>query len=449
MRRLLALSAFALLAFASPSMAASSSGFFVAFSGPGKTLAEWQGPLHVAGSVRVDYQGNGLSGTLTWTPGADGATALIKRRVGHRIVWDGVLSANDPESGPTVTTVTHRRLPDGSDSSCLDASSRGPDVPSIRFRRGAFVVALTGQFAANAPLAGRCAGPLTSDIGKVLPKRSLSPTRLLHGATLDFTATRPFTGGELTGTVTSTLVLRVGRLSRESSHGSTPHLPGIKNVKQIFRTINVGYRVLSVHGSLGLALRGAPAGACELLDSCATTGTLSVTPRARGATAYLSAFSTHTRRGFDVLRGAVGLGPFHGLQGIIASGDISIEDANVAETLHRDDGSGCADQLPRQQLDILLRPGARGLTATGQDYSGSLRTRCPGPLTADAPLWTGSVPRSALSHRQLTIRLTRQRSLSDDGWLARTTGSLSIVLRRGAVQRYQQTVVVPALAGLP
>jgi hypothetical protein len=69
--------------------------------------------------------------------------------------------------------------------------------------------------------------------------------------------------------------------------------------------------------------------------------------------------------------------------------------------------------------------------------AGSLRGACPGPflggLTYGATLATGSLPVSALGTRTVTLRLHAGRSLSDDGYTIRTSGTLTVTLRRGAI----------------
>jgi hypothetical protein len=456
MRRLAAVTLAALCAVSGSSHAASSGGFVVFLSAPGRIIAQWQGSVRASGSVTIAYHGDqasgcaahGLctvSGTATWTPERTGAAALLETRRHGRIVWVPVLSLQETDAQPTLTIVTHRVRTDGSQASCLDASSNPPDLLNAGSGAHSLAIALLGNSFEPTFLAGRCAGPSTATVGKAVPKLIVTPAQLRRGTVLRFVGSHDFSAAGLAGTVTSSLVLHVGRMRRDAQSQS-PHLPGVKNVKRTLRELDVDYRVVHVSGSLGATLRGAPSGSCELLDSCDTTGTVSLTPGADRATASLNAISETRGVHFRDLRHALGLARGGAASGVHPSGSISLQAGTLTQSLQRSDGSSCTDRASRIPLLIGIAFGKATVTAVATNsLSSSLRTGCPGPVFDVDTLASGTIARRATARRQFTLRLTHHRSLQDDGWFARTTGALVITLRRGRIRQSTAPFTEPAL----
>jgi hypothetical protein len=460
MRRALAIAAVALSLAIAPANAqvSGNSGVFIIFGGSGKTLAQWQGQVTPSGSLLVSYHGDqaagcaarGLcdtSGTIVWTPTAAGGAALVKVREHKRVLWTAAISLGTFFDSSGMTVVTHRTRADGSDAPCLDEVAP-PNFLHVGNGHTSIPIDLAPSSEVGpSTLAGRCAGPTVADLRSALPKLRVAPVTLRRGTKLNFQGDRTFQAGGFAGTVSSTLVLRVSRMARTPSNStsSAPLLPNTKPHKRILRTLGVGYRVIKVSGAVTLALRGNNNGGCELLDSCQTTGTLTITPSARGAQAFLNATSeSPPARSFRELRQALGLLPGPVRSNTHPSGTIGLTQGTIAEALQHSDGATCNDRATRAQLQVELNLATSPATARLTNGSDTpTRTRCPGPLFTDTTVLRGTLARSQLRARDLTLRLTQPRHLQDDGWMATSTGTLTITLRRTRIRQRQDTITDP------
>ena len=112
---------------------------------------------------------------------------------------------------------------------------------------------------------------------------------------------------------------------------------------------------------------------------------------------------------------------------------------SVSAQLTRGGVPDCHESRPIVRDGSMVIEGTRnGLHAGyGADFLGTndaLRTRCPGPGSADATahhaLATGTLPLSALRRRRVTFRLTQGPTFRGDGLRGQVHPDITIVLRR-------------------
>ena len=108
---------------------------------------------------------------------------------------------------------------------CADAQPLSGGGPSATIRGGTLTIALLQ--AGGTLMSTRCAGPLDGDLAGASPKATISLRAALRGRTVvALQASNPFASNGFAGTVSSTLVLTLGKPSRPSSGATFP--PGIK-----------------------------------------------------------------------------------------------------------------------------------------------------------------------------------------------------------------------------
>ena len=101
-------------------------------------------------------------------------------------------------------------------------------------------------------------------------------------------------------------------------------------------------------------------------------------------------------------------------------------------------GSVCSDTALTGGITVPL-----GFGSPLGGFSGSWRTRCPGPSLGNAQSLVGApLDRSMLGQREFTIQLRGTGTSSDDGYVTHAHGHLSLVLRRGRIT--QQVSSEPA-----
>lgn len=134
------------------------------------------------------------------------------------------------------------------------------------------------------------------------------------------------------------------------------------------------------------------------------------------------------RRPYADFLAALGLSRTGRARGIGVFGSVNwVEDvrANVTQA-----GSVCTDTAANGQVAVPLGLGGGDLGG----FTGSWRTRCPGPSLSNAqPLRGAPLDRSTLGHPEFTIQLRGKGTSSDDGYVIHARGRLSLVLRRGPV----------------
>jgi hypothetical protein len=434
---------------------------FPTFGGGGiRTLSDTQLRVTVSGGVAVAYHGStkagceqlglcDVSGAVTWNPGSSGVVDLARyiQHGKHRLAGYFVPGTYGPFGQTTMAQVT-RRLPDGSSAVCGDARGGYSGLSSLTSLASHSLAALSMRLVDPDALdfmGSHCAGPLASDLVKLLPVRPL-PRSLLDGRstkTIDLSTTRPFDTGGFSGTLRSTVVLRVGpKLSFDGAIDEE-----VTVVKRRYRELELGYRIESVSGNVSLGFRGVPAPeVCGGLDSCGTSNTLELSPAASKGEFELSATARDSRPWRD-LRQSLGLapgGPSHGVETYGYGYWKSRAGTLSSKVSYSDGGAQCRDVVPLRYGSLVAGvsssrvvfsyyPGV-GLT------SGPSRTRCPGPMLSDLPngsnLAAGSVPLSALGRRTITVHLTHGLgSLSVPGYSGSSQQDLTITLRRTSVRK--------------
>jgi hypothetical protein len=179
---------------------------------------------------------------------------------------------------------------------CVDvppSGGFGPGGLGLGFlprRAGRVVLAIRTTPALSA---GRCAGPLSSDLADALPSTEASATRLLAGTTVELSGRRAFTAGPFSGEVVSAVRVVVARARTRGARrpGILPRRPPRPRRRVVVarvRALALDYRITSVRGAVTSSFAGLPDPGCRPLDACALTGATTVTPRA-GASLALRA----------------------------------------------------------------------------------------------------------------------------------------------------------------
>jgi hypothetical protein len=389
----------------------------------------------VSGELSVSFHGDsasgcrarglcGYSGTIVLRLGSPSQIFIDKfRRHGH-ITYDAAF-----EPGPEDSLVAaHVHRAGGGD--CADE-----DLP---FEAGDAFVA-HGQFtlavlqADGTALRTRCAGPMDGDLAAISPRVTLPLARILRGhVRLDLTGTQTFGAGGFAGTVTSTILLRLGRPEKLSTSSTFP--PGIKT--QRMRIVTEALTLQRTSGTIDEAVRGSEnAQVCVLLDSCGLAGTLRIRPVPRHATGDIVAMGPARRpyRDFLAALGLGGNGKRRGIQ-VFATVGWDHDGGSIAQS------GPCTDaaSLPGGQVTMALQ---RGAIKASYSLTGSPQTRCPGPaLDFGDQLALARLSRRILGRRTFTIHLRAAPPVADDGYTIRFRGGLALALRRGRITQHIQTI---------
>jgi hypothetical protein len=438
----------ALLAFGVLVAGAQAQGFssVVLFGTPGgRLVSEITVPVAIEGELTVTYHGDvgsgcaahGLcayTGTVVVRPTSGSFDVESYRRAG-RIRHMVALAFVPRNSGYTTAAVVQRASPGGPGGTCVDASPSdfGGGLPTQLVRGGSVTVRLLA--AGGSLLATRCAGPLDGDLRSVSPAATVSLRKLERGGvSIDLTGTRPFAAQGFAGTVTSTVVLKLGAGHSSPSNPSFP--AGIKTAR--IRTVIEKLKLERISGDFGATLSGsADPVVCRLLDSCGLTGRLSLAsvPREVSASAIATGPASHPYGEFLT---ALGLRPGPRPSGISVLMFVSWG-ADVTSAVQQA-GVTCTDTAPGGGIAMALAEPAHGGTLVGSSASaGSWRTRCPGPSLANAAtLLSASAPAGALRRPRLRIVLRARSGVGDDGYVISPHGNLSLMLRRGRISQSVQ-----------
>jgi hypothetical protein len=405
-------------------------------AGRGKLISQADVPICVTGRVIVTFAGDqatgcvsqGLcaySGTETWEPQGIGDLGVETVTSGGRRSTDVTLGIGGGGS-PVLSTVARA-------GATTTGTCRGRAAPEAGF----FTLPLRGGMVdvgldnADQPVFGtQCAGPLDSDLAAALPHRTVSLGTLLRGhARLDLSGSAPFTAGGFSGTVTSTLVLALGRPQTERKFptppvGSTPT-----------RLTSVRYRITGVAGQATAAFRAsATTAACARVDACGAQGTIAIASDATsGASARLTAISRKPRSQRDLLT-ALGVDTGGNPGGIAVVGGGELTRAGTETSTLTEDGATCTDHVALGETGIVLRTRANRLIVTEMPLSSQaadpLRSRCPGPALGRHPLASASLPRGVLHRDRFTVKLHGE-SFSTAPYQVTTHSTLTVTLQRG------------------
>jgi hypothetical protein len=418
-------------------------------------LSDTQVVVGIRGAVAVDFHGSAtagcasmglcdVSGSTTWDPGRSGLLDVIryvqhgKRRIAAYLA-----------SGSITAAQTSRRTPDGRLFGCGDAKS-GSTFADVTSPSLAAISLRLVDTAATDFVRTHCAGPLATDIVKLLPVRPLSRTVLdgKGGETIDLSTTRPFSAAGFAGTLRSSVVLTMGRtlpsetdLDKQTEKDLLKALPP----ERTYHELRVSYRIKRVTGKFSLGFKGTgDPDLCADFDSCGVTGATVVSPAATGGELRVSALAP-ARRPWADLRTPFGLargGRFAGVR-LAGSGRWSSSTGSMTATVAHDDGGAtCIDSVPMRHGILDARVTA-GRLAVGYYLGGTLgepdQTRCPGPSLTDLPFLQAesqtTVPLSVLSRRTITLHLTgRSSPFSVPGYAGTTQQDLTVVLQRTRVQ---------------
>jgi hypothetical protein len=381
--------------------------------------------------------GCAYSGTIAWNPEGGGTLALFKYRQRHRVHVDAELLLGENGQG-TLTASSVQRAGGGQCGdelyglTALEATEHGPNE----------TFTLNGELSAT-----RCAGPLPSDLGAIAPSITIATRRLEAGnVRLDFRTQRSFATHGFTGTLTSTLVVTVGR-TQISSPATPPTLPQVPLERM--RIVTEQLHLEHLAGSLSVRVAGTTnPQVCGLLDACGLVGTLTMTPKPVGSNGSILAIGPASRPYRDFLA-ALGLSDAGRSAGISVFGELQWADhGTVTASLHQ--SRACSDTAPLGpglvSLGLTRHRVVAGYLPFGIPSFGSTetyRTRCPGPAVQVADsLAVGTVPRRRLKQRKFTIQLHGGGTLQDEGYDITPGGTLTLELRRGRIS--QQVQLLPA-----
>ncbi len=439
MRRLFI--AVALLALACPagSTAAAQSGILGPALDLGTPTSSTSVPVALHGELTVFFHGDaasgcaqrrlcGYRGTVSWRPGRAGELGIVNYRRAAPMAYLGLDSGASSNSVGAVTTAKVL-----APERCSDAV--GAPVELELPRRG-HAIALDLLGAAPGLLSTRCAGPLAADVSSSLPVPRLPIAGLTHPPkTIDLTAERAFAAHGLAGTVSSTIVLHLGR-GRQASGFASP--PGDQ------RYVEVLYRA-TISGALTADLSGhANPLLCAPLGSCGEAGTVRVQPRASG-TGDLVVGAHDSRQSYADLLSTLGLAHSRHPGAVDALGEITWRSGGSVQADLATGSGGCRDSARLTPGSILLAGQHRTLTVIypnaplpalgGMAGPSVLRTRCPGPLGSAQPLAGTRLPLRRLGAREATLTLGTGRAFTEAGWSIRTEPHLTLTLKRVRIVR--------------
>lgn len=436
-----------LVALAAPGSAQAQS--FLAVFGMGKQISDTVLPAGVSGELGVRFHADpasgcaalaacGYRGAITWNPGGGGTLEVDKYRQRRRVHVLAILSlgAHQPGNGSLTAAIVHRFTGRVRVATCADEVAASSYIEAAQ--HGAEVTfTLVDELSAT-----RCAGPLPSDLTAVSPTATVATSALARGnLRLDFRTQRSFAGHGFAGTLTSTVVVTVGRpQGQNAGPGSPLSLP-----TERLRIVTEPLRLTELAGSLTASVTGTRnADVCVLLDSCGLVGTLNITPKVSALQGELTAIGPASRPYRDFLT-ALGLTRTGRRRGIEVGGELDWADTGtVSAALHQT--AACSDSAPVGAGDVELTVGGRRVRFTYTAGGGALfgtgetmRTRCPGPMLLQAnPLAFGSIARSQLAKRAFTVRLVGGGNAEDQGYDTSLAGALTLRLRRG---RPRQSIV--------
>lgn len=432
----------ALAALAGPAAAQTGVSIY-AFGGPGgaKVLSETSIAARIQGELVVGFHGDAAAGCAAYGLCSYSGTILVRPRSGQvevvtyrrhgRTGHYVFVTLGSPENAYGTSVRVARSVGGVAAGTCADAQTSLFSTQNSASTRGGLVT--MRLFAPGGMLLQtRCAGPTDGDLSGVSPVTSIRLARLLRGGVaLDLSGSRTFASHGFAGTINSTITLKLGKARPQSVNASFP--PGVKTHR--VRTVIEHLNLVHVRGDLGATVRGTgnPI-VCGLLDSCELRGNLTLTGPSHDVSAQLIATGPARRPYADFLA-ALGLSRTGRARGIGVFGTVDwVQEVRADES---QDGSVCTDTAPTGGIAVALGFGGR---LAG--FIGPWRTRCPGPVLANAqPLVGAPLDRSVLGHREFTIRLRGMGTLADDGYGIQARGRMSLVLRRGRIT--QQVTVEP------
>jgi hypothetical protein len=340
---------------------------------------------------------------------------------------------------------------------CSDRTDQLETQPWATVRRRTVTLTLlTGD---GALLASRCPGPLVSDVAAQLPKAEVPLDMVLRGhRTIRLESNRSFAAHGFAGTVTSTIAVAMGKVTRFPPPGT----PIVIGHHPATRVVLVPLRLLAVSGQLVATVQSPPAdlgygargpgnlplgelpgaATCGRLGACGLTGNATITPRPAGSSGLIDINAPPQLSTRQLLA------EIHGDQrypGVLIDLTAAWSSGGRLDQHDLQSGTACGDHVP-------LGPGQLQLTIRHQQLNAQyeplapLRTRCAGPALGTGyvdglnALASGSTPLKALRGRQVSLTLTAPHGTYYNGYPIQLSGAIAITVRLGPVSSH----VIPA-----
>lgn len=410
------------------------SALLVGGGSPGAAVSFTEIPVRVRGDLAVLFHGDqatgcaarglcGFWGTIVWQPPPTATLNATTYRDHGRTEEDvslqlpGLGSFASPNQGG-ITTADVRFASNGSSSLCTDATPTGAGISMPVHLRAASI-----SLAAAMPslLGTRCAGPLQSDVARLLPRRLLDVAALSSGRTaVSLASSGDFAAHGLAGTVTSTVELNLGRprSPRANNGPSSSNLPR-------FRNVEVDYRA-HLGGSLVVQAHGDPT-SCAGLGACGSSTTLALGMHS-GAQRFRLDASMPARRPLRDALTALGLRKDGNPRGILVFG--SFGEGGFPTTVQVTQGAAmCRDTGHSGPGAVVVIGSAGRLTARFVLAQSALHLRCPGPLFSQGQtLATGATGIGVLHRHGSAIRLRTGVKVQDPGYAGGTVADLALTL---------------------
>ena len=406
---------------------------------------DYAGTLSVSGRVTVSWHGDpargcaaaglcGYAGAVTLRPD-DGDYDFVVNGRGR--LSEGIGDLYAFLHSPVVRV---RRTDGGGDEGgCVDTTS-GSSFELTPSRAGGrrVRVGLVGVGLSS----GRCAGPSLAGVVTRLPRRTRTISDLTRGgAQLDFSRTFSYSVGRFSGTVRSTLRIRLERSTPDTSFAPGYAPPHPRRLKRVVH-VRAVYRVSDFTGSLTTQFTGLTDAPCADFDACGVSGSSRWAVAGRRGTFVVEGDALARRRDRG-LRGALRA---IRRRGAYVNGDAELyrNFGTTTADVSRAGGAPCHDTAGVASPGLFaFRSGNRFVLELGGEEadpaSGDLlRAGCPGPRDADAigssPAATGSIPVTAIGRRLLQVRLRRSKSFAGRAYSGSSAADFALGLRRVSLQ---------------
>jgi hypothetical protein len=414
-------------------------------------------PLAQAKTVTTNGVSLSASGTLAYTwqasPALGCATVGVCGVQGAAIfnVQDASYLAPPHQAAQLMLNgaATARTLGPSPYASCVDSLSINQLTLNIdpRLKRQSLAPA---RFAGPLPSAGRCSGPLESDIARL----RIPVTR--SGVHFDLRSTQSETAGPFVVRLISSLMLRPGGNGGSSVSSGSGSFTGsfgnpgrrLHGHRVFFESGTARYSFAQPAGGLLASFRAAPAPFCNVLGACGTTGTVSLAVVAPKPLTLMSTFTS--RRRLDRAQLINGLG-----RAALFGRSQAAIGVRVSETV-TSGGIVICSSAQIAAADIQLFPGRRGVSVTlvsGSPFpfpgggGSTLRTYCAGPDDSDLGVSNTSIAAGALSGSfgasELGVRLSHRNPFSGSDYSGAWSGSLTLGLKLLSLHASQTPGVLP------
>lgn len=385
------------------------------------------------GTIAIEWKGSPADGCSA--AGVCGVKGAITLRAGGGELYP---ANRNPPIVFMETAVARASVPGatpGSDASCASPESIGLFLRLDRDPSGSAEATVDRKESVDPPSAGACAGPTAGDLAALaLPVRLLA-----HGGGLNLSGGDAFAAGPFAIDVHAHLraFLVKATFTTTSTSGSVGSHHHVAHALE--ETASVTYRIVGQSGSLGGDFTGA-SGACASFGTCGDTGSLELSPEADGDTITISGVRTVDRPVSrrqalsDLVAGRLltsgGFGALH--LGESLTGTLMPPGAAMCTSTVSQPAPGFLSTVAGQTDTVFL------VSSVGIDpfsFGDPLRSRCPGPLSADVSpkgvLARTSLDLSELAEPDFTVQLRAPRHRwRGDGYAGAFGGTLSFTLQQ-------------------